>query len=287
MQQAKLIRYTTLLGIFSLSIFISSCRGPKHAINTSPVNPVESRTDFKSSKVLSEKLMENEFTYNWLTSKFDAETVVDGKTTNFSVNVRARKDSALWMSISPALGIEVARLLATQDSVKFIDRINNKYFKGDYNYISQLLHTELDFDMLQSLLLGNSVSFDHEEAKLKSMIDNKRYLLSTIRRRKLRKVLEENSDLKGKKDMVQSLWLEPETYKISRIYIEDFNTNRTFDANYSNFQVVDSMSVPFKLVFDIKAEKVLNIKIDYSKISRTAPPQTFPFTIPAKYEKLR
>lgn len=66
-------------------------------------------------------------------------------------------------------------------------------------YISNILHTELDFDMLQNLLIGNSVSFDHEESKLKSMIDNKRYLLSTIRKRKLRKVLNENSDLKGKK----------------------------------------------------------------------------------------
>jgi hypothetical protein len=266
---------------------VISCRGPKHAINTEPVATVETRTDFKSSKVLSERLVENEFTYQWLTSKFNAETNVDGKSTSFTVSVRAKKDSALWMSISPALGIEVARLLATQDSVKFIDRLNNKYFKGDYNYISQLLHTDLDFDMLQSLLLGNSVSFDHEEEKLKSMVDNQRYLLSTIRKRKLRKVLNENSDLKGKKDLIQSIWLEPETYKISRIYIEDFNTNRTFNAIYSDFKNVDSLSVPHKISFDVQAEKNMNIKIDYTKIMRIAEPQTFPFTIPAKYEKLR
>ncbi len=281
--------YRSFAFTFLSLIFFSNiaCRGPKHAINTAPVTPVESRTDFKSSKVLSEKLTENEFKFTWLTSKFDAEAIVDGKTTNFTVTVRAKKDSALWMSISPALGIEVARLLATQDSVKFTDRINSKYFTGDYNYISKILQTELDFDMLQSLLLGNSVSFDQEEAKLKSMIDNKRYLLSTIRKRKLRKVLVDNSDLKGRKDLIQSIWLEPESYKISRIYIEDFNSNRTFDANYTNFQVVDSMSVPFKLTFDIKAEKLLNIKIDYSKINRVAPPQSFPFSIPAKYEKIR
>ncbi len=287
--QEKTINSRFLSPIALLAFLLMlGCRGPKHAINTAPpeVTP-ETRTDFKSSKVLSEKLVENEFNYTWLTSKFDAEAIVDGKSTAFNVSVRAKKDSALWMSISPALGIEVARLLATQDSVKFIDRLNSKYFKGDYNYISQLLHTELDFDMLQSLLLGNSVSFDHEEEKLKSMVDNKRYLLSTIRKRKLRKVLNENSDLRGKKELIQSIWLEPESYKISRIYIEDFNTNRTFDANYSDFKSVDSLSVPFKLVFDIKAEKNLNIKIDYSKITRTAPPQTFPFSIPAKYEKLR
>ena len=267
-------------------LFSFSCRGPKHAINTIPPSATETRTDFKSSKILSEHLMENEFNYTWLSSKLSAEAIVDGKSTSFNVNVRAKKDSALWMSISPALGIEVARLLATQDSVKFIDRLHGTYFKGDYNYISQLLHTDLDFDMLQSLLLGNSIEFYREDEKLKSMIDNKRYLLSTIRKRKLRKVLKENSDLKGKEELVQSIWLEPETYKISRIYIEDFSTNRTFDANYSNFQSVDSMTVPFNLMFDIKAEKNMNIKIEYSKINRNAA-QTFPFSIPSKYEPIR
>jgi hypothetical protein len=273
--------------VITISLLLFSCRGSKHAINTTPVVTTEVRTDFKSAKVLSELLVENEFKYTWLTSKFDAEAVVDDKTTNFSVTVRARKDSALWMSISPSIGIEVARLLATEDSVKFIDRLHGKYFCGDYAYISNILHTELDFDMLQNLLIGNSVSFDHEESKLKSMIDNKRYLLSTIRKRKLRKVLNENSDLKGKKELIQSLWLEPETYKISRIYIEDFNTNRTFSAVYNDFKTVDSLSVPFQLLFDISAEKKMKIKIDYSKISRLAAPQTFPFNIPAKYEKLR
>lgn len=274
-------------GILVFILFLSfSCRGPKHAINTVPPAATESRTDFKSSKILSEHLMENEFNYTWLTSKFNAEAIVDGKSTSFNVNVRAKKDSALWMSISPALGIEVARLLATQDSVKFIDRLHSTYFKGDYNYISQLLHTELDFDMLQSLLLGNSIEFYREDEKLKSMIDNKRYLLSTVRKRKLRKVMRDNEDLKIKKDLIQSIWLEPETYKISRIYIEDFNTNRTFDANYSNFQTVDSMTVPFNLLFDIKAEKNMNIKIEYSKINRNTV-QTFPFSIPSKYDPIR
>lgn len=272
--------------IIFVLLFSFSCRGPKHAINTAPPVATETRTDFKSSKILSEHLMENEFNYTWLTSKFSAEAVVDGKSTSFNVNVRAKKDSALWMSISPALGIEVARLLATQDSVKFIDRLHSTYFKGDYNYISQLLHTELDFDMLQSLLLGNSIEFYREDEKLKSMIDNKRYLLSTVRKRKLRKAMKENTDLRIKKDLIQSIWLEPETYKISRIYIEDFNTNRTFDANYSNFQNVDSMTVPFNLLFDIKAEKNMNIKIEYSKISRNTA-QTFPFSIPSKYEPIR
>lgn len=275
------------LVVLAVTLFLVACRGSKHAINTTPVVTPEVRADFKSAKVLSELLIENEFKYHWLTSKFDAEAVIDDKTTNFNVSVRARKDSALWMSISPSIGIEVARLLATEDSVKFIDRLHGKYFCGDYAYLSNKLHTELDFDMLQNLLIGNSVSFDHEESKLKSMIDNKRYLLSTIRKRKLRKVLNENSDLKGKKDLIQSLWLEPETYKISRIYIEDFNTNRTFSAVYNDFKTVDSLSVPFQLLFDISAEKKMKIKIDYTKISRLATPQTFPFTIPTKYEKLR
>ena len=268
--------------------FLFSCNVSKKAINNQPSEAESiSKANFKSSKVLSEKLSENEFDYEWMTSKFDVESTFEGNKNNFTVSVRAKKDSLIWMSISPALGIEVIRLMLTQDSVKLINRIDSKYFCGDFNYLSQLLHTDLDFDMLQSLLIGNSVSFDHEESKLKSMLDNKRYLLSTVRKRKLRKVLNEKSDLNGKLDMVQSIWLEPETYKISHIYIEDFQMNRSFDANYSDFRRVDSLSVPFKLEFTVKAEKNIHLSIDYSKISRTITPQTFPFSIPSKYEKLR
>ena len=40
-----------------------------------------------------------------------------GQTGTFTLNVRMARDSVIWMSISPALGVEAARVLLTPDSV--------------------------------------------------------------------------------------------------------------------------------------------------------------------------
>src|SRR5882724_161317 len=95
----------------------------------------------------------------------------------------------------PELGIKVARVFITCDSVKLVQYLpEEKCFAGDFAILSKLLQTEVDLNMMQSLLVGNSVSFYEEDEKLKSSINNNdcNYTLSTIRKRKLQKVLNSN-----------------------------------------------------------------------------------------------
>lgn len=71
-----------------------------------------------------------------------------------NVNLRIRKDSAIWLSAS-LLGIEGGRLYITRDSVQVIDKLHREYYSGDFAYLSQRLNVPVTFDMLQALLLGN------------------------------------------------------------------------------------------------------------------------------------
>jgi hypothetical protein len=50
--------------------------------------------------------------------------------------------------------------------------------------------------------------------------------------------------------------------------------------------VVDSSYFPFKANFVIQAQKQITLDIDYSKVINDKP-QTMPFNIPAKYERIR
>lgn len=277
--------HITFIYIFVLLIFVSSCRTLKPV--KPPVVPdqtIDQHLDFKTAKALSNYLKQNEFSYDWLTSRFSANVDMDANKQSFNVSVRAKKDSAIWLSVS-LLGIEGARMLITTDSLKFIDRVNNKYFIGDYNYLSQRIHIDLDFEMLQSVLIGNSVEFYDEDEKLKSAKDSTYYLLSTIRKRKLKKVLNKSNEGIPVNELVQRIWLNPLTFKIEKILINDFSLNRTFTADYSDFQVVDSSYFPFKAQFDIDAQKKIKMNIDYSKVVRDKP-QSMPFNIPSKYERI-
>jgi len=273
------------LSLISL-LLLSSCRTLKPI--KPPVTPPESvnqRLDFKTPKALSSYLKENEFKYNWLTSKFSAEVTTEDNKQSFTVSVRAKKDSAIWLSVS-VLGIEGARMLITQDSVRFMDKLNNKYFIGDYQYLSKLLSIDVDFETMQSVLIGNSIEFYDEDEKLKSGKDSTFYFLSTIKKRKLKKALKEPNENIANKELAQRIWLHPLTFKVYQIVINDFPNDRTFTANYSDFQVIDSSYFPFKANFLIQAQKKITLNIDYSKVAHDKP-QTMPFNIPAKYERIR
>ena len=267
-------------------LFLGSCKTLRPI--KPPVTPPETvnqRLDFKTPKALSNYLKVNEFDYTWLTSKFSADVITDDNKQSFTVSVRAKKDSAMWLSVS-VLGIEGARMLITQDSVRFMDKLNNKYFVGDYQYLSKLLNIDVDFETMQSVLIGNSMEFYDEDEKLKSGKDSTFYTLSTIKKRKLKKALKETNENAAGKELAQRIWLHPLTFKVYQIVINDFPNDRTFTANYSDFQVIDSSYFPYKAHFIIQAQKVIVLDIDYSKVVHDKP-QTMPFNIPVKYERIR
>lgn len=255
-----------------------SCKSSKK-IAEEPKKEIVAPTS--SVQELINLLKKNELQFDWINGKFSCDATIDDSKNSFTVSMRIRKDSAIWMSISPALGIEVARTLVTKDTVKFMNRLNSSYFIGDYNYINKLLHADLDYELVQSLLVGNSVSFYEDADKLTSTIDEEKFLLSTIRKRKIRRI-EKNKEVN---ESAQSIWLDPTLNKISRLLLYDATTNRAFRADFKQFEKVDSTFFPHLVDYSIKAEKNVSFVIDYSKIQLNKA-QTFPFSIPEKYEKI-
>jgi hypothetical protein len=280
--------YTALIAIALLTL-VFSCHGPRKVGETQkPVTNCPLKSRGKDSLLVL--LKRNQFDYQWMTAKINASVLkADSSEETFTINLRARKDSAIWLMVSK-LGIEGARVLVTKDSVKFLDQLKNKYFKGDYAYINKMLQAELDFEMLQSVLVGNSVEF-YEDERYRLNVDDRacQFQLSTVRKRKLRRVIQGNKEMK---DPVQSIWLKPEDHKIARILFFDFDPNRTFDAKFDKFEKVDSVQVlPMLIKYEIRAEsdpkteKKVTINLEYSKVTLNKQ-QTFPFNIPSSYEQI-
>jgi len=108
---------------------------------------------------LLEKMASNELDFDWFSARCAVTVINDKKTkTDLRGQLRIQKDSVIWMSLSPALGIEVARLMITQDSIWFINRIDKNYFKGDYDFINSFFQTTVDFDILPALFLGHDMN---------------------------------------------------------------------------------------------------------------------------------
>jgi len=266
---------TTILFINLIILFcIFSCNPQKKIIK----EPIKERgADF-----LFEQLKNNEFKFDWLTAKFSATVIFNETENSFNGTLRIRKDSAIWISISPALGIEAVRILITNDSVKMINRLETTYFEGDLKYFSNTLNTNLDFDMLQYLLVGNDIAV-YKNDVYKASLDGKHYLLNTIGRGKLKKQLKNTID--SLNILKQDIWLDPYTYKVTRVHLKELKENRKLEAEYSEFTKVDSLLFPFTVEYKTVNEKDrLEIKIEHSKVT-TEGPLEFPFKVSDKYKK--
>jgi hypothetical protein len=279
----------SFISIFTVLFFMMSCKSKKQTQQTAIPVQVEDtvgkcRLTFKTAKALSKNIKENELAYKWISAKADVQTLIDDEDHNLDIRVRGRKDSAIWISIQAVGLIDIAKLLITRDSVKMVVYVKKQYFKGDFNYINQLLNADLDFDLIQAALFGNSADFDDDDSKMKPVVDreNCHYLLSTERKRKLRRITSGQDSLKRS---LQIMRLNPANFKIINNDFEDVSTNRSFHAKYDNFLASDSVFAPHNVNIEIKAEKKINVKINYVRIEINQP-QKLMLNIPKNYERI-
>lgn len=217
----------------------------------------------------------------WFSAKVDASTNVDNKSNNFNANLRMKIDSAIWLSISPALGIEVARAYITRDSLKFINRINGTFFIGNYAYLNNLLQIEVNFDMIQSILIGNAY-LHYTVENYASAKDEQGLILSTLKKRKIRR----GSELELPQILTQEIWYSPSQNKITRMEMQDYRPIRRFSVVYPSFITEQEIKVPSRMLIQAQAAKPVSIDLALSRIAVNQV-QNLPFSIPKNYEQIR
>lgn len=264
------------IGLLLLIVAVlAGCKTPRTVIKA----PLKE----EGPEYLFSKLKENELRFDWLSAKFNASYALDRKVTDFSGQLRIRKDSVIWVSITPAMGIEMIRLKITTDSVMFMNRLSKTYFLGDYSVVNDFLQTNLNFDILQAFIIGNDFQF-YENASFRASIDNSLYKLSTLGRRKIRKEAAINDT--GPLVLVQNIWLDPGNFKISRVDVKEYlKDNRKFEAYYSEFTDIGGQLIPTMVNVNVTSENLQEIRIGYSKLLLNEL-FAFPYSVPANYDRV-
>ena len=70
-----------------------------------------------------------------------------------TVNLRMKRNEVIWLSAP----LGVIKVYITPTRVSFYNKLQNEYFDGDFSYVSHLLGSDIDFEKLQNLLLGQAV----------------------------------------------------------------------------------------------------------------------------------
>ncbi|MCS6823841.1 MAG: DUF4292 domain-containing protein [Cytophagaceae bacterium] len=228
-------------------------------------------TDSNYSKTETLVVDEIQFNYFQFKSKIDTK---DGKNDmHFTVHGRMKKDSIIWLSITPGLGVEAIRCIITRDSVLVIDRVNNRYYPYPISYISEQFNTTIDFFLLQNLILGN----------LPFPFSPNDDLISKNESAQLYHLIQKRENLQ-----IESV-ISGITRKVENIKYTNTSRSRNFSATYSDFASLDSTVIAKKSILEFSTsqdmnDKQMTIYIEHVKTERTEKPLTFPFNVPKRFE---
>lgn len=232
---------------------------------------------------LYSKMLENQMDFQYLNARFGIEYKQGKKTTSLHGQLRIKNDSIIWISFSPALGIEAARVMMTNDSVKFINRLNKTYFTGEYLLLGNILNTTIDYSILQSMIIGNDLT-QYDVSKYRASIDGGLYRITIQERKKIKKYLKSNES--NSKILVQNIWLDPVNFKIKKIELKELGgDNKKLDVLYDDYQEINGRFFPMKLLIHISSQKSITISVNFQKVELNKPLK-FPFSISRKYKEL-
>lgn len=277
------MRLVRFLGSFVIVLLIfSGCKTKQKALERGLENadnvPIGDRISNDAPDSLWQLIKDSDTKLEWFSAKVSVKSEIENQSNSFNANLRVKVDSSIWMSISPALGIEVARVLITRDSLKFLNRLSATYFEGDYLYLKNLLQIDVNFEMIQAILLGNSYLHYTVENYISDK-DNQGLILSTLRKRKIKK----ETELDIPEVLTQELWFSAENKKITRMEMQDYRPVRKFMVDYLAFFIEDGKVMPEHIYVQAQAEKQVKIDLKYSKIT-VSKELNLPFSIPKHYE---
>jgi hypothetical protein len=265
---------------FSVFLLISGCKSAQKAGTDKRRDTRLNRSEETHLEYLSQK----ESTYpHSISFKDNAKYVNADKSTSMKANVRMVTDSAIWMSIS-GYGYEAVRILATPDSLKFIDKLEKKYYEGDYSFFESKLGVRLQFSDLQSVLLGHSLGL-RDDVYFSRGTNRHKIVVNSMK--PLKYVLKDEAGTKHDTviDVLFTNWIDPQSYDVEHIEVLNMLDQSKVEIFYTGFEKFDSISVLSGLKMKIGADSQGEVNADFSKIEINSKVD-FPFKISEKYEPI-
>ena len=185
-------------------------------------------------------------------------------------HIRIRKDSVIWMTFT-VIGVQGGKALINKDSITIVSTVSKEYYVFDYAELSRRFNFKIDFNVIQSAMLGNLMIS-------KNLGDE---IAEEIKYNKLNQKV-------GSVSVKNSI--NKETKKLEMVELNEATTNNLLKIDYSDFQPVGDKLFPYKGIIDIlykSATGLVNntIVFEYSKAEVGDRELRFPFNIPKRYDR--
>jgi hypothetical protein len=251
----KLLIVCCLLAMFS-------CKARKLAAtnNTAPVVHHPSALSVELGNIRAQQL-----TFNTFSGKARTSLDIAGNKNDCTMNIRIANNKKIWVSITALLGIEVARAVITPDSVMIINRLQGIYVKKPFSFIYAYTNRQINYGMLQALLVGNAVpTLLNDSATLSAA--NSGITLS--------------GNLEG---IIYQLMLDSSS-KVMQTSLNSQEQGVSLQVSNSNFIPAGTQRVPSQInIASVAKDKKIQVNLHYVKVDLNQP-QDYPFSIPSSYE---
>ena len=216
---------------------------------------------------------------NYTESSFDKKTInarlkavykTKDITQSITIKLRLEKDSVIWMS-GTLLGIPLAKIIITPNKVEFYEKLGKTYFKGNFELLSDFLGTKVDFEIIQNLLLGQTI-LSLEKNKYDATVDGVSYLLEPKKQEELFDIL---------------FWLNPTNFKVDKQEVRQPINQKRLSVEYLEYQYIDQVVFPLsiKILAIDKTDRTF-IDLNYRMVEFDKK-LSFPFAIPSGYQEIK
>jgi len=272
-------------------IVFTSCKTTRVA-TTSTARPI-------SSAKLIRNVENNTFDYKYLSIKRINCQFDNGKTrASFKASIQAEKDKRIVVLLSK-LNIPVGRLWLTPDSVKYINYLENNYFLDDYSYLSAVMGMDLSFETVNAIISNNVLALRDEKLDkdkyFEVKIDSGLYVLESVAKLNMRKLNQKSNTKKtsGKSPIIisnapvrQSVYVDPETFKLKKISMEDAQNSRNLNIRFSDYTNVGKQLYPGEIFLQfISPDSNLEMRVRLANFS-TEEENEIRFKVPDKFERI-
>ena len=207
--------------------------------------------------------------FDYLTAKAKFYFKHQDKSIDAVANIRLKKDSLIWISITPGLGIEAARVLIDHQRVKLLDRFNKHYYEYSFAQLREKIDIEINFQVIQSVILG-TLSNRYKKKKI-TKLENYYTYDDRLGAYSIKNYIGSNSG------------------KLEKMKVVNSRTENTMSVNYSDFIQVMGQIFPSSIVSIIKYGKPIQpnmeVKISYTKLTIEPTPIQFPYVVSDGYKK--
>ncbi len=241
---------------------LSSCKSKKS------LTDMDSIEDISTKKIISNHY-NNNFNQKTVNANLNAKYSDNKMSTSVNIKLRIDMDKTIWMSATK-LGFPLAKVKITPNRVSYYEKLKGTYYDGDFALLSKWLGTELDYEKVQNILLGQAV-LNLKKEKYDSKIDNQLYQLSPIKENELFGIL---------------FFMNPDNFKLNRQEITNTEKQQMLSVSYANYKDIKGEQFPENI--NIRAtdrNNLTTINIEYKSVEFNEE-LTFPFEIPSGYKEI-